>query len=150
MCSVGLSCAGERHKLSPAALRAIDVEEGIDRILQSYEAKDLATFLVHVDPGAPVYDTWKVHLPQVFRQFSVIQVGVVIDRIWILDDRVDVALHWNGAWKDGEPGTAGAPLTAHGNSKWRFSLAQGGVRLVDLSGDDPFLLEPGKIEGLER
>jgi len=127
-------CSKEAIKPSEDSLKIRTILAFVDRLKQSYEAKDQAGLLALISPDSKMLSSLPPLLARDFQSFDRIRLTPTVDRIEIGKEMVTVVLNWDGQWQNGatqliykEKGTTILKL--------KESPA---VRLVELSGDPLF------------
>jgi len=131
----GLGCSKEAIKPSEDSLKIRRVVAFVDRLTQTYQAKDQAGFLAMVSTdSSELLSSLSPLLTRDFQSFDEIELKSVVDRIELDKDKVTVVLNWDGKWHDR---TRQQLYKEKGVTILRLSESPA-LRLVSLEGDPLF------------
>lgn len=123
-------CAGNVI-LSEDALRIRNTVDMINQLEHLYQERDegmLSLFTPEYLSDTGMRDA----ITQDMKRFSSIKLSIFIEKIEVDGDLVNVSVHWNGSWDDGNKA-----LREGGNAV--IVIRSGaGLRTADIKGDSPF------------
>jgi hypothetical protein len=129
-----VGCSKEAIKPSEDDLKIRAVLTFVDRLKQSYEAKDQAGLLALISPDSTMLSSLPPILVRDFQSFDRIRLTPTVDRIEIDKGKMTVVLNWDGQWQNG---TTQLIYKEKGTTILKLKESPA-IRLMELSGDPLF------------
>lgn len=127
-------CSKEAIKPSEDSQKIRTILAFVDRLKQTYEAKDQAGLLALVSTDSTMLSSLPPLLARDFQSFDRIKLTLTVDRIEIGKGKVTVVLNWDGQWQNGA-----TQLIYKEKGITILKLKESpAIRLVELSGDPLF------------
>ena len=127
-------CSKEKVKPSEDDIKIRAIIAFVDRLKQSYEAKDSSGLLALISPDSALASSLPPILARDFQSFDRIKLTPAVDRIEVGKEKTAVILNWNGQWQNG----TGRPAYKEKGTTVLKLIESPAIRLTDLSGDPLF------------
>lgn len=138
------SACGGKKPLEPSAVRSKNVLSVLKRMSQSYERKDLASFLEDVAPVYPEREPFSQSLSAVFAKYEAIHFNVQHTKMLIVIEEkgpIKTTFNWDAEWRS--PGGA----VQKNGGRVTMVFEPGSFKLVSIDGKNPFIPQQGETTG---
>jgi hypothetical protein len=124
-------CSKEAVKPSEDDIQIKAVLAFVNRLKQTYEAKDQPGLMALISPDSALISSLPPILVRDFQSFDRIKLTPTVDRIEMGKENVTVVLNWDGQWQNG----TGQPIYKEKGTTILNLKKSPAIRLAEFSGD---------------
>jgi hypothetical protein len=138
------SACGGKKPLEPSTVRTKNVISALRELGQSYERKDLTSFMGEVSSAYQDREQFSRSLSEIFSKYETIRFNIQYAKMIIMIEEkgmIKTSFNWDAEWR-----TPGGAVNRNGG-RVTMSFDPGSFKLVSIDAKNPFLPQTGEVPG---